>query len=153
MVMALLGFGLFDSLPVELGGMLGVNHEARHEYLELNTDFLRLGDSPGIYFKAVRDFIFMDALSTFTLHMHATAPDQLLPVPTFRDNLQGFDFIRMLETGHQLRNIAGLTHGTHCFVDQSILTGLIHPIIPQAIHAAIWAARPVLRPGLGSGIS
>ncbi|KAG4433775.1 hypothetical protein IFR05_010742 [Cadophora sp. M221] len=126
--------------PTELDGMLRINHEARHEYLKLNPDFLRLGDGPRIHFKAVRDVIYMDALSLFTLHIYATAPDHLLPVETFRDSLQGFGLIRMLETGIRRMNIAGLSPGTRFFANQSIFTGLIRPIMPRVIPAAISAA-------------
>ncbi|KAH7370057.1 hypothetical protein BKA65DRAFT_544784 [Rhexocercosporidium sp. MPI-PUGE-AT-0058] len=129
---------------------LGVNHEARHEYLRLNPEFLRIENGPRIYFKAERDVIFMDALSLFSLHLYTTAPDHLLPVPTFMANLQGFDSIRTLESSLARTNIAGLTPGTRYFAHQSILTGLIRPIMQRVIPPA--ASAPLVNTHTGVGV-
>ncbi|CZS92518.1 hypothetical protein WAI453_006718 [Rhynchosporium graminicola] len=135
------GFGLADNswLP-------HVNQEARNEYLLLNPQCLFLENGRRIWFKTVRDTIYMDCISLYTLHMYTWMQDHLLPVPNIEANLQGFGGILNLESGLDRVNWAGLQIGNGFFAGDTILTGLRRPIMQRnppagsAVAQAAWTA-------------
>ncbi|KAL2072097.1 hypothetical protein VTL71DRAFT_11440 [Oculimacula yallundae] len=112
--------------------LLGVNIESRMEYLRYNPQFLHIEHGPYIYFKAIRDVIYMDAISLYTLHMYTWMQDHLLPVPNVMANLQGFDTILNLESGMMQVSYVGLRTGGGYFANDAVLAGLRRPIMQRA---------------------